>query len=657
MQTSPVLSVRSLTVSYRVGKGYAPAIREIDLDLLPGEKCGVVGESGSGKTTFALAILGYLPENARVDQGSILLDGKDLIGLNRSELRKFWGKKLAFVPQDSSSSLNPSLRIERQMVELLQVQLGLNAKDGRVRAAELLESVQIRDAERILRSYPHQISGGMKQRVLISLALSTEPLLLILDEPTTGLDVTTQAAVIELLRSLVQTRRTAVLYVSHNLGVVGRLCDRVAVMYSGELVETGPVEGLFGRQLHPYTAGLMASIPRLQPGSREAKFVSMEGQIGPLGERPSGCVFEPRCPIAVSLCQTRPPLYPAGVARESRCYRWDEISAGTVLPVSLPAVRSSSMELPPGEEILVLNNLSVRFPFARGVRELLHGTPPQYIDAVKDINLAIEGGSTLGLVGESGAGKTSLARAIAGLSEGVDGEMEFFSLPLPPELNRRGLETLRKLQMVFQNPDEALNPYIQVGESLRRPLVTLLGKTGDEADRMTADLLEAVRLPRSYATRLPGQLSGGERQRVAIARAFASNPAFLIFDEPVSSLDVSIQASILNLIGDLNQQHRTSQIFISHDLAVVSAISDRIAVIYSGRLMEISPAEALLSPPFNPYTEVLLSSLPEVGGRAGISPMNAGLEITESSPSGLGCPFYGRCLRSPGEICKDVTPP
>ena len=367
-QAVPVLQIKDLTVSYRLGKDWQQVIRDINLTIPVGLKYGVVGESGSGKTTLALSILGYLSQNARIEAGSIILDGADLCLLGPDALRETWGKKMSFVPQDPSSSLNPSLRIEKQMTELLQHQLNLNSDAARERAFDLLESVHIVDAERVLRSYPHQISGGMKQRILIAMAISTEPRLLILDEPTTGLDVTTQAAVLDLIREVVRNRRTAVLYVTHNLGVVGNLCDRVAVLYAGELLEDAPVAPLFSTPYHPYTAGLLESVPRLGETGADVHFSAMPGQIPPLGARPRGCVFEPRCPLAVDICKTHPDLFGSGENRLTRCHRWDEIAREEVDGRPKPAVKRDMPAQTHGVSVLDVRDLSVRFP----IQQILH---------------------------------------------------------------------------------------------------------------------------------------------------------------------------------------------------------------------------------------------------------------------------------------------
>ena len=661
----PILKIQDLTVSYRQGKQWLDAVREFSLTMYAGRTYGLVGESGSGKTTLVLAVMRYLGPNGAVRGGKIELAGSDILALDEKEMRQVWGKVAAMVPQNPQSALNPSIRVGEQLAETLRRHTGLDRPEARRRALELLQMVRLADPERVAASYPHQISGGMQQRVMIAMALSTEPQLLILDEPTTSLDVTTQAVILDLVSDLIQERNTAALYVTHNLGVVSQVCDQVSVMYAGELVEEAPAGRLFQRPRHPYTQGLIDSVPRLGETKDRTSLRAIRGQIPALGERPAGCIFEPRCPLAIDICAVRPPLYASGEDRRSRCHRWAEagVESGDISQAFAgePLARSQ----PDGNRPPVLDLEAVRtyFPVSRSLREWLLRQPPRQVKAVDGVTLEIPRGKTLGLVGESGSGKTTLARTVMGLVKKTGGEIELDALPLPAGLPGRDLETLRKLQIVFQNPEEAFNPYLTVGEALRQPLMTLLGRTRAEADREVGRLLEAVRLPPAFAGRLPGQLSGGELQRVAIARAFASSPDLLIGDEPVSSLDVSVQASILNLLNELQADLGASLLFVSHNLAVVGYLADVIAVIYLGKLMEVAGAADLFEPPYHPYTEALLSAIPRL--EAGVDredsapPENIRLDGEIPSPMNVptGCPFHTRCPRCLGEICIQETPP
>ena len=696
-ERDPVLSIEDLTVAYRHDDAWLEAVRDFSMQIAPGQTYGLVGESGSGKSTVALTIMRYLDQAGTVRQGQIDFDGRDLCQLDVSSLREIWGIKLTMVPQDPLSSLNPSIQIGEQMAEALRHHLGLSAADAKTRSIELLEMVRVPDPERVVRSYPHQISGGMQQRVMIAMALSTEPQLLVLDEPTTALDVTTQAAILDLFRDLIRDRDTAVLYVTHNLGVVARICDRVAVLYASELVEDATTSDLFHRPLHPYTQGLLDSVPQPGDNKNSVRLQAIPGQIPSLQEKPSGCVFAPRCPLAIEIChQERPALDVPIEGRRVRCHRWPEILSGSISARTAqvaPDERTSGEgglsdgDLVTDTPVLNLEDLHVHFDVSRSASDVLARRPAQKVKAVDGVDLTIGRGFTLGLVGESGSGKTSLARAVIGLEKATGGKMELLGMSLPSGISKRTLEMMRHLQIVFQNPEEALNPYHTVGETLRRPLMKLSltggqASTGQalsrkEADEAVTSLLADVRLPAEYAQRRPGQLSGGEKQRVAIARAFAANPDLLISDEPVSALDVSVQASILNLLHDLQAERGTSNLFISHNLAVVGYLADQIAVIYAGSLMELAGAEDLFKPPYHPYTEALLGSIldltipltdPDAPRRRREHIRLEGdvpdqLDAEDESGSPVGCPFHNRCPRLPqlslglGDICAKERPP
>lgn len=660
-----LLQIQDLTVAYRHGHRWLEAVREFVLDIKPGQTYGLVGESGSGKSTIALTIMRYL-RNGRSQQGEIWFNGRDLLTLNPSQMASIWGREISLVPQDPLSALNPSIRIGEQIAEVLRQHMHLDKTTAAQRAVTLLEMVRLPDPPRVAASYPHQLSGGMQQRVMIAMALCTEPLLLILDEPTTNLDVTTQAAVLDLLQDLVAARQTAVLYVTHNLGVVARVCDRVAVLYAGELVEDAPTYDLYQQPLHPYTQGLLDSVPQLGQNKSTVQLQAIPGQIPSLGQRPSGCVFAPRCPLVLDKChQERPSLDAREVnqhTRLTRCHRWTEILTGEISAKREEREeKRESREERKEEELLQLDELKVYFEANRSLTQVLTGKAALSMKAVDGISLQAGRQQTLGLVGESGSGKTTLARAIIGLVKRTSGDIKLHDMSLPATVSHRDKNLLQHLQYIFQNPEEALNPYLTVGETLKRPFITLAGKTPQEANAAAHELLRAVSLPVGYAQRLPSQLSGGEKQRVAIARAFATNPDLLIADEAVSALDVSVQASILNLLSELQTEHNNTLLFISHDLAVVGYLADKIAVVYIGQLMEVAAAVDLFAPPYHPYTEALLSAIPMPNATHSPETEQTQIRLEGDIPSQIlkpsGCPFHPRCPRYLGDICTTETPP
>lgn len=649
-----ILNIENLTVSYRQSHHWLDAVREVSLSLAAGQSYGLVGESGSGKSTLALAILRALSDNGAVRAGRIELAGRDLLALGPAEMRRVWREQIKLVPQDPLSSLNPSLRVGQQLAE------GLPGPAAPQRVLELLDMVHLADPERVAQSFPHQLSGGMQQRVMIAMALSTEPLLLVLDEPTTNLDVTTEAVILDLLAELVRQRDTAVLFVSHNLNVVARFCDRVAVLYAGELVEDAAVSELYARPLHPYTQGLLNSLPQVGQTKYQTRLAPIPGHIPQLDDLPAGCVFAPRCPVAVDRCHTeRPPLEAPADDRRVRCFRWPEIAAGEI-SAAPPADEAELTAVSANGSEVVLNviDLKKQFTVRRSLKEVVVGQQPQWVRAVDGISVQASRGRTLGIVGESGSGKSTLARCIIGLTERSSGGVSLLEMPLARNLAQRDQSVLRQLQMVFQNPTEALNPYRTVGDTLRRTLTHLAGMSPAESAAAVARLLAAVKLSPAYADRLPTQLSGGEKQRVAIARAFASQPELLLFDEAVSALDVSVQASILNLLNQLQQENQSAYLFISHDLAVVSYLADEIAVVYLGHLMELGRTEDVLHPPYHPYTEALLSAipLPESNGQR-----RPRIRLEGDVPSAVdvpgGCRFHTRCPRYRGDICRTQEPP
>jgi peptide/nickel transport system ATP-binding protein len=653
----PILSISHLTVAYRHENQLLEAVRDVSLNINPGETYGLAGESGSGKSTLVLAVMRYLGSNGSIKNGEIHLEDLDLRALEEEDLREVWRRKIALVPQDPQSSLNPSMPVGEQVAEVLRQQPDISDSVVKEQTVDWLHRVHLPDPERIASSYPHQISGGMQQRILIAMALCTSPSLLVLDEPTTNLDVTTQAVILDLIKELIHGHEMGILYVTHNLGVISKYCDRVGIMYAGELVEESETNLLFAKPLHPYTQGLLDSIPRLGETKDRLQLQPIAGQIPALGQTPSGCVFETRCPIAIEICSEKPPVFVVGESRSTRCYRWQEINQGDISAHQGSAAAAGETSKPQElASILEIENLIISFPVQRSVGEVLSRKPQRAVNAVNHINLEIPPGSTLGLVGESGSGKTTIARSIMGLQKINGGSIKLHQVKLPDQLSKRDIDLLRQLQIVFQNPGEALNPHLTIGETLSRPYIRLLGLSKSEAEGKVADLLAAVHLPEEYSKRFPRQLSGGEIQRIALARAVASNPELLILDEPISSLDVSVQAAILNLVGELQSDRHNSLLFISHNLAVVGYLANQTAVIYVGNLMELSGQGDLFKPPHHPYTEALISAIPQIETSQNRTPIHLEGEIPDPTDIPSGCPFHTRCHRYIGDVCAQEVP-
>jgi len=650
-----VLQVANLGVSYRIEQRWMTAVSDFRLTVSPGEVVGIVGESGSGKSTVARAILNYLPPNGRFESGSeIVFQGEDICRRSRSAMSKIWGNRLALVPQDPSGALNPSLRIGEQVAEVARHHLDLDRAAAGQRVIDALHRVNLPDPARLIRRYPHELSGGQKQRVVIAMALITSPQLLILDEPTTALDVTTEAVILDLVRDLIRAaENTSAIYVTHNLGVVAQLCDRVTVMYGGEIMEDAPVTDLFATPRNPYTIGLLNSIPTPGQTKRDRPLQSIPGRPPSLEDLPSGCVFEPRCPLAIEICRTKPPLESIADGRSVRCHRWEEIAAGDIDITSLYASEDEAAIATSAVE-----DQREQLPVRRSLLDVLRGVRPNPIRAMDDVNLSVRKGRTYGLVGESGSGKTTLARVMIGLTERTSGQMNLLGVDIiPGDIANRSPEMLSAIQMVFQHPHDTLNPYLTVGQAIRRPLIKLAGMGHEDADHEVARLLKAVNLRPEYAGRFPGELSGGEKQRVAIARAFASNPALILCDEPVSSLDVSVQSAVLNLLARLQEENDTSYLFISHDLSVVSYLADYIAVMYLGELFEVGYARDLFHPPLHPYTEALVSAIPVADPSRQTRPHPLGDDIPSARNIPTGCRFHTRCPHKIGAICEDKVPP
>ncbi len=645
----PVIDIRNLSVGFTGRSGHViPVLRDVDLSVCRGESFGIVGESGSGKSTLALAAMGFLKQGLRVTGGSVRFNGADMFARSRSEHEAIRGGQLGLIPQNSGQSLTPTMRIGTQMSEALELHSAL-PKDARYdRIIELLTQVRLPDPEAIYARFPHELSGGQQQRVAIAMALAGEPEALILDEPTTGLDVTTQAHILEMLRDIAIERNMATICVSHDLGVIARACRNVLVMYAGEVVLDGPVREVLKRPAHPYARGLLASIPRLCDTHLP---VALDGLPPPPGGRGPGCVFAPRCALADADCRVaRPSLAPVGAGAHSRCLHHDKAHQLAARPDGVAPLGHPS----DGPPALSLDALSISYRRPSRLERWLGRAPaPQTVD---DITIRVATGETIGLVGESGSGKSTILRAIAGLLAPSGGKITVDDdAPLPVMVEQRRPQQLRRIQMIFQNPDASLNPRHTVADILAQPLRFYDGLQGEALHRRSVELLDSVRLGAHYLDRMPGQLSGGEKQRVAIARAFAAEPDIVLCDEITSALDVSVQAAMLDLLNDFKALRDTTYIFVSHDLAVVRALSDRVAVLYQGRLCEIGPTERVYGAMSHPYTSALLNAVLEPD--PDVAPKLMAEDVVERAPPAQGCPFQRRCTRKIGPECETERPP
>jgi peptide/nickel transport system ATP-binding protein len=650
-----VLRCRDLAIDYSVRGGVVSAVRDVSFDLHRSETLALVGESGCGKTTVAFSLIGFLGRNGRIAGGTIELLGRDLTGLDERQLRSIRGKNVSMVYQDPMSALNPSMRVGKQLVEILTEHNDISEDDAFAQCTSMLEQVHMPDARGMMDRYPHQLSGGQQQRVIIAGALLNRPALLIMDEPTTGLDVTIEATVLDLVEEIKREFDTAVLFITHDLGVVARIADRVAVMYAGEIVEQASVEQVYGAPRHPYTQGLLACIPRGGASKREASLESIVGVVPSPANLPPGCLYEPRCPYHDTMCPQHPALRDLEPGRQVRCHYAEEIAQGTK-----QIDRSKTIVPPPPvpedpEEILQIADLRTYYEQKSRSLAGVFGFDKRYLKAVEGVDLTLHARETLGIVGESGSGKSTLAKTILGLEPVSGGRVDFMGLDLTAPVGKRSRRTLKLLQMVFQNPDSTLNPTVRVGDTIARSVIKLSDTPRRQVRNRVIELLESVKLGDRYFNRYPRQLSGGEKQRVAIARALAGDPNLIVADEPTSALDVSVQAAVLNLLQEIQVKNRTAYILISHDLSVVRYLADFIAVMYLGHIVDYGPSSEFSSPPYHPYTEALLSAIPLPDPT--LEPKK--VRLSGSIPSALnppeGCVFHTRCPHYIGDVCH--TPP
>jgi peptide/nickel transport system ATP-binding protein len=660
-QETPVLEIENLCLSYYTRAGEIPAVVDFSLKLMQGESVGLVGESGCGKSTVAMAVMRYMGKNGGIVGGSIKFKGRDMGELSNEELRQLRGSEIAMIYQEPMAALNPSLTIGRQLMEVPLTHENVSEAEAYDRSVQMLADVHLPDPERVMSAYPHQVSGGQQQRVVIAMALLSKPALLLLDEPTTALDVTVEAGIVELIGELSEKFGTSLLYISHNLGLMLEVCDRICVMYSGEVVEEGHIDSIFSWPKHPYTHGLFGCIPLPHADKNARPLVAIRGQLPLPHERPSGCNFGPRCHFFVEgRCDGQDISMQEVVtdqdpAHRARCLRWNEINPEDAIPTG---AKHEPMEI--GETVLEVDAMQKYYEVRdNSIAAMLSGKSVKLVKANEEINFRAARGETVAIVGESGCGKSTFAKVLMGLETATDGEVRLEGINIGElPVNNRSPQQLGSLQMVFQNPNDTLNPSLTIGSQIGR----VIRKFGVESEpgmvrQRVLELLDKVKLPRDFALRKPRQLSGGQKQRVGIARAFAGNPSMVIADEPISALDVSVAAAVTELLMDIQRENDTTLLFISHDLSAVRYLSDRVIVMYLGQVMERGKTDEVFSPPYHPYTEALLSAVPiadpEVEKRRIV--LEGNLPSVMDPPK--GCPFSTRCPRKLGDICDNEPPP
>jgi len=658
-QHAPILEIDHLSISFFTRDRVIPAVMDFSCRVMPGESMGLVGESGCGKSTVALGIMRDLSNRGRIVDGSIRFRGRDMGTMPEAELRAIRGSRISMVYQEPMASLNPAMKIARQLMEVPMVHEKASRKVARNRSLEMLRAVNLPDPERMMRSYPHQLSGGQQQRVVIAMALLSRPDLLLLDEPTTALDVTVEAGIVELVRNLGRDMGTSMVFISHNLGLILETCDRVTVMYSGEAVETGTVNEVFDRMRHPYTRGLFQSIPLPGADKHTRPLLSIPGQLPLPHERPVGCNFGPRCEHYVeAVCNAgiiRMQPVPGEADHRSRCLRIADIDwqAEPVRPVvEEPVV--------PGRVVLTIRDLKKYYRVV--ANEVFGGKDARVVKANESISFNAREAETVAIVGESGCGKSTLAKVLLGLETATEGQVLLEDEDISQiSIEDRKTGTVSAIQMVFQNPFDTLNPSHTVGSQIIRTLEKFRVGSSNRARRERMyQLLDLVKLPREFEHRMPRQLSGGQKQRIGVARAFAGAPQLVVADEPVSALDVSVQAAVTELLMDIQRRSRTTMLFISHDLSVVRYIADRVGVMYLGHIVEQGSTEAIFAPPYHPYTEALLSAVPIADTSVEKKRVLLAGDIPSAMNPPSGCPFQTRCPHKqqvPDGLCERELPP
>lgn len=657
--SGPILEIDKLSISFFTRLREIPAVMDFSVSVQPGEAVGLVGESGCGKSTVALGVMQDLGVNGRVVGGSIKFKGRDLGAMSPEELRQIRGSEIAMIYQEPMASLNPAMKIGKQLIEVPMIHEGIGEKEAYARALQVVTDVKLPDPKRMLDAFPHQLSGGQQQRIVIAMALMSKPALLILDEPTTALDVTVEAAIVELVKDLGKKYGTSMLFISHNLGLVLETCDRICVMYSGEAVERGSIEDVFDQMRHPYTQALFRSIPLPGADKTSRPLKAIPGNFPLPHERPRGCNFGPRCDyFEAGRCDAKdiPMFNIAGDDRHTtRCLRHDEIDWDAPM-----AAQEQKGKTEIGDVVLKIDDLRKYYEVAASA--LFSSGPTKVVKANETLSFEAREGETLAIVGESGCGKSTFAKVLMGLETATDGKIFLHNQEIQDTpIEKRRTDTISSVQMVFQNPFDTLNPSMTVGRQIIRALeIFRIGRTEAERRERMLNLLDLVKLPRAFAERMPRQLSGGQKQRVGIARAFAGGAKIVVADEPVSALDVSVQAAVTDLLMDIQREEKTTLLFISHDLSIVRYLSDRVMVMYLGHVVELGTTDQVFSPPYHPYTEALLSAVPI----ADTSVQKKHIVLEGDIPSAMnpppGCPFQTRCrwkAEVPGGLCEREVPP
>ncbi len=638
----PILEIDQLSISFFTRKFEIPAVMDFSCTVMPGEAMGLVGESGCGKSTVALGVMQDLGVNGRVVGGSIKFKGQDLSKMSDAELRQIRGSEIAMIYQEPMASLNPAMKIGQQLAEVPMIHGNMSLSDAMDLARQVVEDVRLPDPDRILQAYPHQLSGGQQQRIVIAMALMSKPSLLILDEPTTALDVTIEAGIVDLVKDLGKRYGTSMLFISHNLGLVMDVCDRICVMYSGEAVETGDVKDVFDNMRHPYTQALFRSIPLPGADKNSRPLVAIPGNFPLPHERPDGCNFGPRCSyFKEGLCNKMAiPMAEVNkrTRHNSRCLRFDDINWDEAI-----AAKDTQEDTDKGEVVLDISDLK---KYYRVTANALFGSGgSKLVKANETINFIAHESETVAIVGESGCGKSTLAKLLLGLETATEGKITMLGDDIQDiPIEERSTKTVSSVQMVFQNPFNTLNPSMTVGRQIIRALeVFNIGENDADRNERMLTLLDMVKLPREFANRMPRQLSGGQKQRVGIARAFAGDAKIVVADEPVSALDVSVQAAVTELLMEIQRRNKTTLLFISHDLSIVRYLSDRVIVMYLGHIVEAGTTDQVFSPPYHPYTEALLSAVPIADTRIKRKRIVLDGDIPSAMNPPSGCPFQTRC--------------